>query len=156
MYSLLLGVHSWLRWVVLAACLLALIRAIMGVSRGRRWTKADASSGLWLTASLDLQTLIGLVLYGVLSPVTAEAFNDFGAAMRNPQLRFFAVEHLTGMIAAVALAHIGRVRIRRAVNDAAKHRTALVFFGLALVAMVLSIPWPGLTSGRVLFRGLGF
>ena len=155
MYSLLLGVHSWVRWVVLAACLLALFRAITGVSGGRPWTKADASAGLWLTGSLDLQLLIGLLLYAVLSPVTAEAFNDFGAAMRNPQLRFFAVEHLTGMIAAVALAHVGRVRIRRAVNDAAKHRTALLFFGLALLAMVLSIPWPGLISGRVLFRGLG-
>jgi hypothetical protein len=55
----------------------------------------------------------------------------------------------------VALAHVGRVRIRRAVDAAAKHRTALLFFGLALLAMVLSIPWPGLISGRVLFRGLG-
>ena len=155
MYSLLLGVHSWVRWVVLLACLLALYRAITGVSGGRPWTAADNKSGVWLTASLDLQMLIGLLLYGVLSPVTAEAFNDFGAAMRNPQLRFWAVEHLTGMIAAVALAHIGRVRIRRAADAAAKHRTALVFFGLALLAMVLSIPWPGLVSGRVLFRGLG-
>ena len=155
MYSLLLGVHSWVRWVVLAACLLALFRAVAGVSGGRPWTKADANAGLWLTGSLDLQLLIGLLLYAVLSPVTAEAFNDFGAAMRNPQLRFFAVEHLTGMIAAVALAHVGRVRIRRAIDDAAKHRTALLFFGLALLAMVLSIPWPGLVSGRVLFRGLG-
>ena len=153
MYSPLLTLHSLLRWLVLAAALIAVIRAIAGAAGRRPWTPSDNRSGLWFTISLDIQLLLGLILYVALSPITTEAFRDFGAAMRNSALRFWAVEHLTGMVVALALAHIGRVRIRRSASDAAKHRTAAIFFGLALVAILVSIPWPGMPNGRVLFRG---
>ena len=53
--------------------------------------------------TLDMQMLLGLILYLVLSPFTAEALRDFGAAMKSPGLRFFAVEHLTLMLGAATL-----------------------------------------------------
>ena len=76
--------------------------------------------------------LLGLVLYGFLSPVTQSAFVDMAAAMRAAPVRFFAVEHPVGMIVAIALAHVGRVRIRKATDSESRHKRALVFFGLAL------------------------
>ena len=74
--------------------------------------------------------------------------------MRIEPLRFFAVEHLTGMIIGIALAHVGRVRIRKAANDARRHRLATIYFGLALVAICAAIPWPftGLPVQRPLLR----
>ena len=63
--------------------------------------------------ALDVQMLLGLLLYGVLSPYTAAAMKDFGAAMRDPVLRFWAVEHLTMMLSAVVLVHVGRVLARK-------------------------------------------
>src|SRR5512147_3277933 len=125
MYAAFLLIHSMLRWVVLALALVAIARAIGGVSGRRDWLKADQSIGAWFTGSLDLQLLLGLVLYIFLSPFTREAFGDFGAAMRNPPLRFFAVEHLIGMIVAVALAHIGRARTKKASEPAQRHKAAL-------------------------------
>jgi hypothetical protein len=74
--------------------------------------------------------------------------------MRDPVLRFFVVEHLFGMIVAVALAHVGRARAKKASDAVVRHRTVLVFVGLAMVAILLSIPWPGTPGGRELFRGL--
>ena len=109
---------------------------------------------MWFTAALDLQMLIGLVLYAFLSPVTQSAFVDMAAAMRAAPIRFFAVEHPVGMIVAIALAHVGRVRIRKATDSESRHKRALVFFGLALLVLLLSMPWPIGPGARSLFRGL--
>jgi hypothetical protein len=154
MYDLLLFAHSWLRWLVLLAVLMAVARAAGGVSSRRPWTPVDDRAGMWMTSSLDLQMLIGIVLYGFLSPVTKSAFVDMAAAMRAAPIRFFVVEHPVGMIAAIALAHIGRVRARKAATSEAMHKTALIFFGLALLVLLLSIPWPVGPGARSLFRGL--
>jgi hypothetical protein len=154
MYTALLIVHSWLRWVVILAGVAALGGAAGGTASRRAWLPIDDLRAKIFTISLDVQLLIGLILYGVLSPVTEAGFADMGASMRDPILRFYTVEHLFGMLAAVALAHVGRARARKAGNDAARHRTLLIFFGLAMVALLLSIPWPGTAGGRVLFRGL--
>ena len=155
MYAAFLLIHSTLRWVVLILALVAIVRAIRGVVGRREWASADQSIGAWFTGSVDLQMLLGLVLYIFLSPFTREAFGDFGAAMRNAPLRFIAVEHITGMIVAVALVHIGRARTKKAADASSRHLSALIFFGLALVIMLGSIPWPGMAGGRPLFRGFG-
>lgn len=147
MYPGVLLVHSWLRWAVVITGVLALLRAVVGASGRRPWTPTDDRAGLWFTIALDVQILIGLWLYFVLSPFTTEAFRDFGAAMRTPVLRFWAVEHAFGMIVGVALAHVGRIRIRKA-HPSRRHTIAAIFFGIALVAILASIPWPGMPNGR--------
>jgi hypothetical protein len=72
--------------------------------------------------------------------------------MKVSALRFWVVEHLVGMLIAVALAHVGAVKIRKATGDARRHRVALIFFSLSLLAIFASIPWPGMPAGRPLFR----
>lgn len=141
MYGFVLLVHSWLRWAVLAAGLAAVARG------GAR----DSAAGKWFTILLDVQIALGLLLYFVLSPFTRIALNDFGSAMGDSQLRFFAIEHLFGMVIGTALAHIGRAKIRKAPEDR-RPRLALIFYGLALLAILISIPWPGMPAGRPLFR----
>lgn len=151
MYPSVLLLHSWLRWAVVLAGLFALYRGIGGWAGTRAWSRVDDRAGFWFAMSLDLQMLIGLLLYFFLSPFTTEALNDFGAAMKNPGLRFWAVEHVFGMVLAIALAHIGQARVRKA-TASRKHRVAAIFFGLALLAVLASIPWPGMPNGRELFR----
>jgi hypothetical protein len=150
MYSLVLNVHSWMRWIVIATCLWSILRAAM--AGGRPWTPADARASRLFMITLDIQMLLGLLLYLVLSPFTRQAMSDMGTAMKVSALRFFVVEHLFGMLIAVALTHIGIAKIRRASGDARRHRTALIFFSLALLAIFASIPWPGMPAGRPLFR----
>jgi len=141
MYAIVLIIHSWLRWAVLAA----------GIAAAARGGARDSSTGRWFTILLDVQMLIGLLLYFVLSPFTTAALGDFGGAMKNPQLRFFAVEHVVGMVIAIALAHIGAAKIKKAPAER-RDRLALIFYGLALVAILATIPWPGMPAGRPLFR----
>jgi hypothetical protein len=150
MYSIILLLHSWLRWAVLLAGFVVVARAL--ARGGRPWTPTDERAGSWFVITLDLQFLLGALLYFALSPITRQAFDDFGAAMRTSGIRFWAVEHLFGMVIAIALAHVGKSRIRKAATDARRHRLALIFFGLALLAVLVSIPWPAMPNGRPLFR----
>lgn len=152
MYLSALVVHNLLRWVVLALALYVLIRALAGLAGGRSWSSADAAGGRWFTLSMDVQLLIGLLLYGVLSPITQSAFANMGATMKDPAARFWAVEHLVMMLLAVAFTHIGRARTRKVPTDAGRHKAAAIFFGLALVALLAGIPWPGMADGRPLMR----
>lgn len=152
MYSTALLLHSWLRWLVLVFGLLALVRGLMGASGRRPWTAGDEGAWRWFVITLDVQMLLGLVLYFLLSPITKGALADFGAAMQISSTRFWAVEHVFGMIVAVVLAHRGRTRVRAAADPVRRHRVAAVFAVLALVAILASIPWPGTPNARPLLR----
>jgi len=46
------------------------------------------------------------------------------------------------MLLAIILLHIGKVQGRKAISDKAKHRRTLIFYILALLIILLSIPWP--------------
>ena len=146
MYTFLLDLHNLLRWVIVIVGLVAVVMALRGAFARAAWSPQQTSLGRLLTISVDLQLLVGLLLYFVFSPVTTGAFKDFGAAMKNDQTRFFLVEHLPVMILAVVLIHIGAARARR-INRA---RPAAIYYTVALVLMVLAIPW-----WRPLLPGLG-
>ena len=152
MYSSALWLHSWLRWAVLLTGLVAWLRAISGKTARRPWTPKDELWGLLLTISVDLQFVVGVVLYAFLSPIVRQGLRNFSVAMQINVVRFFTIEHAIGMIAGIALVHIGRVKIRKAADADRKHRLAMVFFGIALVLMIISIPWPGLPVARPLLR----
>src|SRR4051794_20689843 len=103
MYNAALALHSWLRWVVLLAGLLAVARAIAGRSSGRPWSRADDLVSAIFIGILDLQMLLGLIMYFAMSPITRADMEDIGAAMANTGLRFWTIEHPFGMIVAIAL-----------------------------------------------------
>jgi hypothetical protein len=151
LYAVVLLIHSWLRWIVLVAGIVAFTRSAVGASRRSTWSPADDRVGFWFSILLDVQVLLGLVLYIFLSPFTHAAFGDIGEAMRNSGLRFWAVEHIFGMILGIGFVHIGRARARKT-DSLRRHRLVAIFFGLALVAIVASIPWPGMPAGRPLLR----
>lgn len=152
MYTALLVAHSNLRWLLLIGAALALVRAITGLRTNRVWTPDDERIGRVFTILFDVQVTIGLLLYVGFSPLVRGAFQDMGGAMRDSVLRFYAVEHLFGMLVALAFVHVGRAKSRRASVARAKHRATAVYFGLALAVVLLTIPWPGLPAGRPLLR----
>lgn len=152
MYDSTLVLHNGLRWAVIAVGLYAIARALAGWAGANGWSKADDSAGKWFTILLDTQLLIGLALYALLSPITRAAFSDFGGAMGDRDVRFWAVEHTFGMLLALIAVHVARAKTRRAPDAARKHRIAAIGFGIGLLLILLSIPWPFLSYGRPLFR----
>ena len=150
MYTTVLVIHSWVRWLALVAGVGATMAAMRGKVQGTN-SLADRW-GLFAMMALDIQMLLGLLLYLVVSPNMLEIRAHFGEAMKNPQLRFWAVEHVTAMFAAVVIVHVGRVLARKAPTPGAKRTRLLVSFGIATLLMFLATPWPGLRAGRPLFR----
>ena len=153
MYQFLLILHNLLRWIVVIAGVIAIVRAFWGWFGTKPWASLDDRLGLIFTSSLDLQLLIGLILYFVVSPITRAALSDIGAAMSNSVTRFFLVEHFLLMLIAVIVAHVGRARARKAATDVGKYRQTAIFFGIAMLLILLAIPWPFLADyGRPWLR----
>ena len=152
MYNFSLIVHSWLRWAVILAGLFAVARAISGATGRRNWTRIDERAGFWFATLLDVQILLGLILYLFLSPITRAAMQDFGAAMGSSGLRFWSVEHVFGIVVGVALVHIGRSRTRKLTDSRARHKAAAITYTLGLLAVLIAIPWPGMPNARPLLR----
>lgn len=150
-YPTVLTIHSWLRWAALLLGIAATLNAfwhrgdIAGRPRGLRW---DWSFML----ALDLQVLFGLLLYFGYSPFTREAMNNVGMALRDPNLRFWAITHGATMLVALVAVRAGRVFAMGEKTSAARRNGRCLCFAIALVAIVAGVPWPGLTNGRPLFR----
>jgi hypothetical protein len=62
--------------------------------------------------------------------------------MKDSVYRFYAIEHLTGMIIAIALITVGRGVSKKNIPDAQKHKKTFWFFLIALIIILASIPWP--------------
>jgi hypothetical protein len=141
-----------MRWVVILCALWAIGRALAGAGSKRPWGPSDERAAKLFTITLDIQVLLGLILYFLLSPITGAAIRDIGGAMKNAGMRYWAVEHVFGVLIAVLLAHRGRTRIKTVRDPVSKQRVAAVFFILSLLALLVSIPWPGTPNARPLFR----
>lgn len=150
MYEFILAVHNIMRWVVLILLVIALVRALLGWFGNKEWTSTDARLGMFYSVSLDIQLLLGLILYFALSPITRIGFSDFGAAMQNADLRYFLLEHVLLMVVAVVFAHIGVATSKRTDESVGKYRRIAIWFGLSLIVILLGMPW-----FRPLLPGLG-
>jgi len=146
MYPFLLYLHNLLRWVILIVGFVAVVTAIRGAFARTRWTGQHNALGRVFTISVDIQLLVGLLLYFVFSPITTGAFGHFSQAMQASHIRFFLVEHMPVMIVAIVLVHIGAARARRLDSP----RPAAIFYTIAMILFVIAIPW-----WRPLVPGLG-
>ncbi len=136
----LLLVHSYLRWLVVAVGLVAVARAVSGVVGARVYGAADKKAGLFFTITLDVQLLVGLVLYAV-SPVTVGAMKDMAAAMHDAPTRFFVAEHPVFMLLSLVFVHVGSVLTKRAEFDRAKFVRSAVCYAAAMGLVLAGIPW---------------
>lgn len=141
MYTGLLHTHNLFRWLVLIVAVIAIEFALVGLFGKRKWRKADNVLGMLLTIFVDIQLVVGMVLYLFVSPLTKAAFANFGAAMKNADLRFYAVEHILLMIIALVVIHIGRYKSKKASTAIRKHRAAAIFYSIGLIIILLGIPW---------------
>lgn len=142
MYNGLLHAHSGLRWIVLVLLVWALFKAISGWMGKNEYQKSDRLSALLALIFTHIQLLIGLVLYFISPKVSFES-----GVMESQLLRFYTVEHMSMMIIAIALITIGFSTAKRMSDAVAKHKRIAITYGIGLLIIMASIPWP--------FRGLG-
>ncbi len=137
MYTGLVHTHSLLRYFVLIALIVVIVKALIGLMTKRPFGKWDNKFSLYLLIFTHLQLVIGLVLYFVSDKV------QFGSeTMKNAGLRYWAVEHITAMLVAVVLITVARISMKRLPIDAAKHRRLFIFNSAALL-LFISMLWHG-------------
>jgi hypothetical protein len=151
MYDVLLAIHNILRWVVLIVLIVTVVRAVVGWLGKRDWLETDSRLVTFSTMGIDIQLLLGLLLYIFFSPLALEAITNqgFSFVMENSEYRFFAIEHGLLMLLAVVFGHLGSILSKRVVDSTARFRRATIWFGLALLAILAGIPWE-----RAFFPGL--
>jgi len=138
--QIILNIHSINRWAVLIFGLYALTKAVLGLIKNQEYTKFHNMAGAMFTGFIHLQLLLGLILYFVRGWYKNLA--HMGEIMGNTTLRFWTIEHLFGMILAAVLIQIGRSKSKKGNNSRKQHKQALLFFGLGLLLIFATIPWP--------------
>lgn len=140
MYSFILAAHNIVRWLVLLTGVIALLNSYRGLFTSAAWTPRDRTIAAAYANTFGLQFLLGLLLLW-LSPLTRTGFANMGAAMRDPALRLFVIEHPLAMFVGLALAHIALARTRKAATDAARWRIAAILLTLSLLLVLARTPW---------------
>ncbi len=141
MYPFVLGLHNVLRWLILLSAIYTLALLIPGLGGRRAWGSRERVAASSFTGLMYLQLIVGLALYIGVSPYMQGILDNFGAALKNSETRFFAVAHIGGMLLAVLFAHLGNVLYTRRETDQGKYRTAALFFSLSLLCVLALIPW---------------
>lgn len=131
MYSGLLHLHNFLRWVILIFLVINIIKLLAG----------NRSLGLSKVLLISAHTtlLIGLYQYfGGDSGFQLIKNFGFSEVMKNSMYRFWAVEHITGTIIAIVLITVGHVKLKKGGSPKA---TAVLYI-IALIVILAVVPWP--------------
>jgi len=138
--NILLHAHSGLRYVVLALLLAAIFTAY---AKWQKDEQGDSKVYLFALIATHTQLLIGLILFFLSPKVNFDLIKE-------KVFRFYTIEHGFMMIIAVVLITMGRARSKK-LEGGDKHRTVLVFYGMALIIILAAIPWPFRNLGAALF-----
>lgn len=138
---IMLGIHNILRWVIMGVGILTLVKMYSGWLKNKNWAASDKNIGLIFTSALDIQLLIGFLLYFVFSDLVRTAFSDFGNAMSNSVLRFFSVEHSAIMLIAVVLGHVAASVAKKNLDSKQKFIRSAIIYTITIALLIIGIPW---------------
>ena len=140
MYTGLVHAHSGLRWIALIL-LVAAVAVAIGKWQGRSgYTDGNRKLYLFTLIVVHTQLLIGLILYFISPKVNFSLLSE-------KLYRFYTVEHTAGMLIAIVLITIGYSRSKRAADAVTKQRLISIFYGIGLILILASIPWPFRIAG---------
>lgn len=140
MENTLVMTHSMLRYIVLVLLVLAIIKALAGWLTKGSWKPFDDKLNLFTMISVDLQLLLGLIIFFISTRVETAMGAEEGI-MKNASSRFLIIEHPTVMLIGIILVHIGRAKAKKATDAIKKHKSIAIFYIIALVLIISRIPW---------------
>jgi len=131
MYNGLLHLHNFLRWIIIILLLLNIVNALSG--------KKNLKQSLWLLIASHITLLVGLYQYfvGMMGFRLIQTLG-MGEVMKNSASRFWAVEHISGMILAIALITIAHISLKKQSSP----KKSGVLFLIALIIILAVVPWP--------------
>jgi hypothetical protein len=148
----LLGFHSGWRYIILLLLILGIWFAFQALKGKKPYIGTPKRMGMFTMIAMDLQLLAGALLYfNFLATQTNFKLGKLTDQLGVGQFRSIIIDHGLGMFIALLLVHIGYAKAKRNADPAIAGKKQFTFFLIALILILLSIPWPFL--GDHYFRG---
>jgi hypothetical protein len=141
MYEGLLHLHNFLRWVILIFLLLSVLRHLTAGSQP--YGGKDKGFGLPLLIATHVNAVIGIYQWVVsIWGLKMIQQHGMGGVMKDTVNRFWAIEHPLMMLIAAILITIGYGQRKSKHTARVQRRRAVIFYVLALIVILLAVPWP--------------
>jgi hypothetical protein len=134
MYTGLLQIHSYMRYIILLMLVIVIVISLIGLINKGPFTRKHDKASLFLFICTHMQLLLGIILYFAGQRVM---FNS--QTMKDPALRYFAVEHVSVMLVAVVLITLARTGAKKLTVDQQKHKRMLIWNSIALLLIVVTV-----------------
>jgi len=122
--DILLALHSFVRWIIVAVALVAIIKFAIGWAADSLFGSMDRGLASGFAGLMDLQVLLGLI-YLIWNGIAAEGFPAF------------RIEHAVTMVIAAAVAHLpARFKM---LNDKLRFQYSLIAILASLILVFIGI-----------------
>lgn len=136
MDNILKEAHSGVAYLALLLLLIAAINGIAGLVSKRNFTATDRKIGLFALIFTHIQLLVGIILYFVSPKV-----QSMGIAMKDAEMRLYALEHPLINVLAIVLITIGWSKHKKMAEGNAKFKPFAIFYTIGLILILSRIPW---------------
>ena len=133
--------HSGWAYITLIILIFAVVNAVIGLSSKKEFKDKDLRISLFTLIVAHIQLLIGFIAFFVSNQFSYVLENGMGAAMKEPTIRLFVIEHPLMMILAIVLITMGFSKHKKQTTDAGKFKTIALYYGLGLLFVLSRIPW---------------
>mgnify|MGYP001420146347 CR=1 FL=1 len=139
MYPTIKTIHYTIMIFVLVMLLYTVARTFVLKMNKKPFSSVEEKLTLISLILVHTQVLVGIVLY-VTGPWTG-MFSNMGEVMKDSYSRMIVIEHPLTMLIAAVLVTIGRSKLKRITESDKKIKNVLIFFGIALLLIIIRIPW---------------
>jgi len=138
-YSHWLLYHSYYRWIVLIAMLIQIVWIYIN---HRNKTTFEIKHYQWLVLFCmlyNIQLVLGWMLY-LTSPISNAFWDDLPATLKNRQLRFFGLEHMSMMTLGIVLMNTFTFLVKKKVGTPAFTYLWKRYIFIYIIILA-SVPW---------------
>jgi hypothetical protein len=138
----LLDLHNVLRWILLILLLISIFKAFAGWKNKKIFSDGDRKTFLFTLISAHTTLLVGIYLWlwGRFGMLKVQWPSE--GIMKNKFYRFFWIEHPVFMLLAIIMITLGYRMAKKNLPDQVKYRRVLWLFIVALLFILVAIPWP--------------
>ena len=133
--------HSGWAYITLIILVFAVVNALIGLTSKKEFQDRDLRISLFTLIVAHLQLIIGFIAYFLSAQFAYVLDNGMGAAMNEPEIRLFVIEHPLMMILAIVLITMGFSKHKKQTTDNGKFKTIALYYGIALLFVLSRIPW---------------
>lgn len=141
MYETVKMLHSYWAYLVLFILIVTTLNALFKLFGNKEFTAKDLRITLFTLIVSHIQLVLGMIVYFISDYLTLVSEMGMGEVMKNSDLRDKIIEHPLTMIIGIILITIGYSKHKKKESAKSKFKTIAIFYTIALVLILVKIPW---------------